>query len=56
MTDPCPLCRRPLRAHGTRPRHWRPCGPLTGTAAGSMEGVDPAELARYVAAMDGEAR
>jgi len=52
----CETCGRPLVAHGNQRKHWRPCGPLTGAAAGSMDGVAPDELARYVAAMDGEAR
>lgn len=42
----CELCRRPVAWHGRKPKHQRPCGPLTGTAAGPMS---PVERERYLA-------
>ena len=50
MTDPdawCGQCRRTARQHGPKPRHWRVCGPQTGTGPGPMT-ID--EWIRYVAA------
>lgn len=48
MFDPavCPLCKRPARLHGRKPKQWRFCGPVSGTGAGAMTAD---ERARYVA-------
>ena len=50
----CFQCQRPARAHGPRRRHWRVCGPLTGTAIGPFG--NGADIEAYIAAMDGETR
>lgn len=41
----CDLCRRPVAWHGRKAKHQRPCGPLTGIAAGPMT---EAERERYL--------
>lgn len=49
MTDPdirCTQCGRLARQHGNRRRHWRVCGPVTGTGPGPMT---DAERERYLA-------